>query len=614
VIQINDLLRVAPKHSRQIDDHEFLHAKELSWNLSHFKEISDDAAELIWKVDCDDCDHLSLNGLQKLTPKAALGISKYRGGQLSLNGIQEISFDVAQSLALFQGHLSINGISRLEADVAEAFRAHVGWISMEGVCSLGLGCGDVLARGIRGHFEFGIFDELSDEYLNCFQSLGNRLHRPKLRRLTLAAANSGIPFEFEFVEEVTEDAVPLLSSINYSFKADGKILKLTNLRILGQRLAKKIFAFEGNIDLRGLRVIELETAHELAAHSGESIDLSGINKIDSDCANAIANHHGKLNLSGVKEISSDSARALSKFKGLELNLSGISRLDYFCCTILDLKHRLILDGLEILDDFHLLSGCHLNIRNAKYITPKAALWLALRPGEIHLDSLEELEIEVADNLVKHQGALRLGGLKNVNPNVAQIIASYHGTLDLSGLEFLPDDVAKALGMHEGPLLLRNIKMLSVEAAKSLARHRGDIDISGINLIDPSVFIELAALKVGLLKIPVRAALCSDQCRQTFITPLLPIIEKLKVIASNQFGLSVENFDLSSHLIHDFGFDSLDSVELIMVCEEEFDIEITDEESSGLNTGYELAFCIWSKQEPKLSDLACAELDDSNTSH
>ena len=593
MIQINDLLRVAPKHSRLIDDHEFLHAKELSWNLSHFKEISDDAAELIWKVDGDD---LSLGGLQKLTPKAALGISKFKGRQLSLNGLQEISFDVAQSLALFQGRLSINGIIRLEADVAEAFRGHDGWTSMKGVCSLGSGCTDVLAKGIRGHFEFGVFDVLSDEDLNCFQSLGNRLYRPKLRRLTLAAAKSGIPFEFEFVEEVTEDAVSFISSINYSFKADGKILRLTNLRILGQKLAKPVFAFKGNIDLRGLRVIELETAHELAAHSGESIDLSGINKIDSDCANAIANYHGKLNLSGVKEISSDSARALSKFKGLELNLSGISRLEYSCCTILDLKHRLIVDRLEIIDDFHLLSGCHLNIRNAKYITPKAAQCLALRQEEIHLDSLEKLEIEVAENLVKHRGTLRLGGLKHMNPDVAQIIASYHGTLDLSGLEFLPDDVANALGMHEGPLLLRNIKMLSVEAAKSLARHRGDIDISGINLIDPSVFIELAALKFGLLKIPVRATLSSDQCRKAFITPLLPIIEKLKVIATDQMGLSIENFELSSHLIHDFGFDSLDIVDLIMACEEEFDIQISDEESSGLITVYDLAYYIWSKQE------------------
>jgi acyl carrier protein len=593
VIQINDLLRVAPNLSRQIDESEFLHAKELSWKLSHFKEISDDAAELIWKVDGDD---LSLDGLQKLTPKAALGISKFRGRELSLNGIQEISFDVARSLALFQGHLNINGIIRLEADVAEAFRGHGGWISMRGVCSLGSGCTSVLAQGIRGHFEFGVFDVLSDEYLNCFQSLGNRLHRPKLRRLTLSAAKSRIPFEFEFVEEVTEDAVSWLSSINYSFKADGKILRLPNLRILGQKLAKQIFAFEGNIDLRGLRVIDLGTAHELSEHSGESIDLSGISKIDSDCANAIANYHGKLNLSGVKEISSDSAIALSKFRGLELNLSGISRLEYSCCTILDLKHRLILDGLEILDDFHLLSGCHLNIRNAKYITPKAAQWLALRPGDIHLDSLEKLEIEVADNLVKHRGTLRLGGLKHVNPDAAQIIASYHGTLDLSGLEFLPDDVAKALGMHEGPLLLRNIKMLSVEAAKNLARHRGNIDISGINLIDPSVFIELAALKFGLLKIPVRAALSSDQCRKAFITPLLPIIEKLKVIATNRWLLSIENFDLSSNLIYDFGFDSLDFVELIMECEEEFYIEISDEESSGLITVYDLAYCIWSKQE------------------
>ena len=43
------------------------------------------------------------------------------------------------------------------------------------------------------------------------------------------------------------------------------------------------------------------------------------------------------------------------------------------------------------------------------------------------------------------------------------------------------------------------------------------------------------------------------------------------------------FDYNSDLINDLGADSLDKVELIMSIEEEFDIEIYDEDADKINT-------------------------------
>jgi len=51
---------------------------------------------------------------------------------------------------------------------------------------------------------------------------------------------------------------------------------------------------------------------------------------------------------------------------------------------------------------------------------------------------------------------------------------------------------------------------------------------------------------------------------------------------------------SVSLKNDLGLDSLDSIELIMILETEFDISITDEESVEINTVDELIKCIKSK--------------------
>lgn len=45
----------------------------------------------------------------------------------------------------------------------------------------------------------------------------------------------------------------------------------------------------------------------------------------------------------------------------------------------------------------------------------------------------------------------------------------------------------------------------------------------------------------------------------------------------------EPFTRESHLFNDLGADSLDTVEVIMACEDEFGIEITDAQAEGIET-------------------------------
>lgn len=62
-----------------------------------------------------------------------------------------------------------------------------------------------------------------------------------------------------------------------------------------------------------------------------------------------------------------------------------------------------------------------------------------------------------------------------------------------------------------------------------------------------------------------------------------IKEKVKKILIDQLGVDESEITMESSFINDLGADSLDTVELIMVLEKEFDISIPDEEAERLQT-------------------------------
>jgi len=62
-----------------------------------------------------------------------------------------------------------------------------------------------------------------------------------------------------------------------------------------------------------------------------------------------------------------------------------------------------------------------------------------------------------------------------------------------------------------------------------------------------------------------------------------MIEKLKEIIVEQLGVDTDEITLTSSFKEDLGADSLDLVELIMAMEEEFGIEIPDEDAENIKT-------------------------------
>ncbi|MBD3307085.1 acyl carrier protein [candidate division KSB3 bacterium] len=62
-----------------------------------------------------------------------------------------------------------------------------------------------------------------------------------------------------------------------------------------------------------------------------------------------------------------------------------------------------------------------------------------------------------------------------------------------------------------------------------------------------------------------------------------IQEKVKDIIAEQLGVDVTEVVPDASFIDDLGADSLDTVELVMALEEEFGIEIPDEEAEKIST-------------------------------
>ena len=74
-----------------------------------------------------------------------------------------------------------------------------------------------------------------------------------------------------------------------------------------------------------------------------------------------------------------------------------------------------------------------------------------------------------------------------------------------------------------------------------------------------------------------------------------VLEKVKVILAEQFDVEEDSLQNDTDLQDDLGADSLDVVDLLMSIEDEFDIEIPDEEIENIRTVGDLVNYIESKK-------------------
>jgi len=64
---------------------------------------------------------------------------------------------------------------------------------------------------------------------------------------------------------------------------------------------------------------------------------------------------------------------------------------------------------------------------------------------------------------------------------------------------------------------------------------------------------------------------------------MSVNERVKSLVAEQLGIGIDEINNESSFIDDLGADSLDTVELVMAIEEEFDVEISDEQAENIST-------------------------------
>lgn len=64
---------------------------------------------------------------------------------------------------------------------------------------------------------------------------------------------------------------------------------------------------------------------------------------------------------------------------------------------------------------------------------------------------------------------------------------------------------------------------------------------------------------------------------------MSVEDRVKKIVSEQLGVALDEVQNDSSFVDDLGADSLDTVELVMALEEEFDLDIADEAAENIAT-------------------------------
>ncbi len=73
-----------------------------------------------------------------------------------------------------------------------------------------------------------------------------------------------------------------------------------------------------------------------------------------------------------------------------------------------------------------------------------------------------------------------------------------------------------------------------------------------------------------------------------------VFERIKAMIKNELNVPEEKIMMESRLAEDLGADSIDAVELIMNLEEEFNLQVSDEDAQNLKTVGDLVKYIESK--------------------
>jgi acyl carrier protein len=105
------------------------------------------------------------------------------------------------------------------------------------------------------------------------------------------------------------------------------------------------------------------------------------------------------------------------------------------------------------------------------------------------------------------------------------------------------------------------------------------------LVSALLLVASATAFAPVAFVPASARRTSAPATSLFMSA--DVVAKVKEIIVSQLGVEADKVVPSATFVDDLGADSLDTVELIMAIEEEFDCEIPEEEAANISTVQEV---------------------------
>ena len=269
----------------------------------------------------------------------------------------------------------------------------------------------------------------------------------------------------------------------------------TDFYVLNEMRLSKYFHDDGSLDdLRAFREIETTAAQILADYEGDSLELSGLIRLEPESAELLAKYQSTLFLDGLANIDAETAKGLSKHEGI-LSLGGLKELEAKAASQLG-QHRGVLVLSARNSPYASVSLGAPEPSGLNSLSDIATASLSAHEGALSLDDLQQLSDSNVDGLSKHVGPLSLNGVTSLSDNQIDRLSSHAGNLYLNGLTELTPTAAASLGNHKGVITLAGITSISAEAALNISSHDGDIFL-GVTSISVAAAENLASHKHSL---------------------------------------------------------------------------------------------------------------------
>ena len=402
---------------------------------------------------------VSLCGLISLSTPGARALASRRTPGLSLDGLTELSVDVAAELARHRGPLRLDGLTTLSGDVARTLATHGGELSLSALTTLSVDAAVNLARH-RGGLSLDGLTTVPPAVAAALARYGERGDPSR----TPARDASTLERAFRQVEPGPGPEGLLMLRGLHALESPSLAEKLVTQE--RQRAARR-----GDIPvlrLNSLASVSDEVLIILTGFPG-TLCLDGLTTLSPQTARMLVQHRGGLQLNGIARISPDAAQVLSQY-GQPWLFDGINayvgsaigyysgRADVAQCA----ESMLSLNGLRVLDSPALVDTLAVQEeqRSRRHYDDPA----------LKLDHVADLSDTAARNLAAFKGTLCLNGLRSLSLESAQALATHRGRLELNGVRVVSDEAAVELARHEGDLSLRGAKTLSALAADALANN------------------------------------------------------------------------------------------------------------------------------------------------